>query len=606
MDVIKSPLSMKEYLKLLKFIKPYIALFVVASVCMGISAIFDGVSLGMIVPLCDRILTNKRIIVPTKLPSFLSTLVDKLNSFPPLLLLKWMAITIAVLFILKGLTFFLQNYFMNMVGQGCVREVRNRLYKKFHDLSLDFYARKRTGELVSRITNDVGFITQAISYGLTDLIYQSLQIALFTFLAFYIYWKLALISFASFPLILIPVTRIGKRIKKYSLQVQQRMADLNSLLTETIQGAYIVKLFSRQDYEYQRFKKINYQYYKYILKAIKRTILLSPLTEIVGALIAIVILLIAGREVIEGKLSFGIFGLFLGSLMSMIKPFKKLSGVYSIIQQALSASKRIYEILEEEPTIKEKEGAREITEFRQDIVFKNVWFKYREDEDYVLKDINLKVNKQDIIALVGHSGAGKSTLVNLIPRLYDPQKGAVLIDNIDIRDLKIKSLRNLVSMVSQEMILFNDTVRENIAYGKKDASFEEIVEAAKKAYAYEFIMELPQKFNTIIGDKGFRLSGGEKQRIAIARAILKNSSILILDEATSQLDSESERLIQDALANLIKGKTVFVIAHRLSTVQKATRIVVLDKGTIVEQGTHASLLKKSKIYKQLYELQFNV
>lgn len=597
---------MKEYFKLLKFVKPYIGLLVVASICMGISAIFDGVSLGMIVPISDRVLTNKRIVIPTKLPLFLSELVEKLNNLPPLVVLKGMAITIAVLFLLKGVTFFLQNYLMNIVGQACVREVRNRLYKKFHDLSLDFYGRKRTGELVSRVTNDVGFITHAISYGLTDLIYQSMQITLFTFLAFYIYWKLALISFIIFPLILIPIAKIGKKIKKYSFEVQRRMADLNSLLTETIQGAYIVKLFCREDYEYQRFKEINYQYYKYILKAIKRTILLSPLTEIVGAMMAVVILLIAGREVIGGKLSFGIFGLFLGSLMSMIKPFKKLSAVYSINQQALSASRRIYEILEEEPSVEEKEDAIEITDFEREIVFKSVWFKYMESEDYVLKEINLKVDKHEIIALVGHSGAGKSTLVNLISRLYDPQKGKVLIDGIDIKDLKIKSLRNLVSMVSQEMILFNDTIRENIAYGKENASFEEIVEAAKKAYAYEFIMELPKKFDTIIGDRGFRLSGGEKQRIAIARAILKNSSILILDEATSQLDSESERLIQDALANLMKGKTVFVIAHRLSTVQNATRIVVLDKGTIAEEGPHDSLLKSGRIYKQLYELQFNV
>ncbi|RKY37492.1 MAG: hypothetical protein DRP72_03135 [Candidatus Omnitrophota bacterium] len=597
---------MKEYIKLLKFAKPYTGLLILAFLCMGVSTIFDGISLGMIVPLSDRVLTNKEIIIPTKVPEFVASFIQKLNTLSPLVILKGMVVAIIVLFILKGFFYFLQNYLMNKVGQSVVREVRNKIYKKFQELSLDFYTRKRTGELISRITNDVGFLTNAISYGLTDLIYQSMQLALFTFLVFYIYWKLALISFIIFPLILFPVLPIGKKIKKYSLEVQKKMADLNSLLAETIQGVYIVKVFSREDYEYQRFKKINFDYYKYILKMAKRTILLSPLTEIIGALGAVAIFLIAGREVIEGRLSFGVFGLFLGSLMSMIRPLKKLSGVYSLNQKALSASKRIYEVLEEKPLIKEKEGAIFIKDFKEEIIFDDVWFKYTPYDEYVLKGINLTVKKKDIVALVGHSGAGKSTLVSLLPRLYDPQKGRIIIDGKDLRDLKIESLRRLFSVVSQEMVLFNDTVKENIAYGRRDASFQEIVEAAKKAHAYEFIMELPQKFDTVVGDRGFKLSGGQKQRIAIARAILKDAPILILDEATSFLDSQSEKLIQEALAYLMKEKTVFVIAHRLSTVQTATKIVVLEKGKIVEQGRHSYLLKEGRVYKRLYELQFNV
>lgn len=577
-----------------------------ASICMGGLTLFDGVSLGIIVPLFDRALTNKKIIIPVELPLFLSSLIEKLNDFPPLVILKGIAIVLPILFLLKGVFFFLQNYLMNMAGQAAVREIKNRIYRKFQDLSLDFYSRRRTGELISRITNDVGFVTTAISYGLTDLIYQSMQIILFTCVAFFIYWKLALISFIIFPLILFPVLKIGKTIKKISFEVQKKMADLNSLLTETIQGAYIVKVFTREDYEYKRFDKINTQYYKYTLKSVKRTLLLSPLTEIIGALGAVVILLVAGKEVIAGKLSFGVFCLFLGSLMSMIRPFKKLSNVHSINQQALAASKRIYEILEEVPLIKEKEGAIAIPAFKKSITFSNVWFKYSESDDYVLKEINLKSRKNEIIALVGYSGAGKSTLVSLLPRLYDVQKGRVLIDDIDVKDLEIKSLRNLISVVSQDMVLFNATVRENISYGKENATFEEIAAVAKEAYAYEFIMKFPKKFDTVIGERGFKLSGGQKQRIAIARAILKGSPILILDEATSHLDSKAERLIQEALDNLMKDKTVFVIAHRFSTVQNASKIVVLDQGRIVEVGNHASLLKENKIYNRLYELQFNI
>ena len=596
----------RDYLRLLKFVKPHIGILAAASLCMMVSTIFGGVSLGMIVPLSDRVLTNKKIIIPHNVPDFVSSIINKLNSMEPMHVLKAMAIVLILAFLLKGVALFFQNYLMSIVGQRCIKDVRNVLYRKMHDLSLDFYSRKRTGELISRITNDVGMITNAISYGLTDLIYQSMQIVLFTFLVFYIYWKMALISFVIFPLIIFPVIKLGKRIKKFSIQTQKSMADLNSQLAETIQGAYIVKVFCREDYEHKRFMKINQQYYKFILKSIKRIIILPPFTEFVGVLGAVAILIFAGRDVIEGRLSFGVFGLFMGALMSMIRPFKKLSAVYSINQQALGASGRIYEILEEPVKVKEKDNAIVHKEFDSCIAFDGVWFKYSDNEDFVLKDINLKVNKNDILAIVGHSGAGKSTLVSLIPRLYDPQRGRVTIDGIDLRDLTLHSLRSLISVVSQEMIIFNCTVRDNIAYGREGASFDDIVEASKRAFAYDFIQNLPKGFDTLVGDRGFRLSGGEKQRIAIARAFLKNSSILILDEATSNLDSESEKLIQKALYELIRGKTVFVIAHRLSTVQNATKIVVMDKGRIVEEGVHSELIKNSVVYKRLYQLQFNV
>jgi len=601
---------LKEYLRLLKFAKPYLGLLVLAALCMGVSTVFEGVSLGMIIPMSDRVLTNKEIIIPGNLPHFLSSIIDKLNSIEPLVFLKLIAIFIPILFLLKGWIFFTQGYLMNVVGQGTVRDVRNKLYAKLQDLSMDFYGKSRAGELMARITHDVSRIAIAISTGLKDFIFESMKVICFAFLALYIgfkiSWKLPLITFIIFPLVMAPIIRIGKKIKKIASVRQKRIADLNSLMAETIGGAGVVKAFCREDYEMQRFKDINYQYYKFMLKGAKRTLSLGPLTEFIGVLGAVVILWIVGREVILGNISFGIFGAFLAFIMSMIKPLKKLSNVYAISQGALAASERIYTILEEEPQIKEKANVKQISGFADAIDFKGVWFRYNEEDDYVLKDVNLNAKKGEIIALVGHSGAGKSTLVSLVGRFYDPQKGSICIDNQDIKDVKLKDLRGLIAVVSQDTVLFNSTITDNIAYGKEGASKNEIIEAAKKAYAYEFIVNLPQGFDTIVGDRGFRLSGGEKQRIAIARAILKNAPILILDEATSQLDSVSEQLIKDALYSLMEGRTSFVIAHRLSTVQKADKIIVLEKGKIVETGTHSQLLNQNSLYKRLYELQFNI
>lgn len=601
---------LKDYLRLLKFVKPYKAILLLAIVCMGISTIFEGISLGMIVPLSDRVLTDKKIIIPGNLPSFLSSLVDKFNSIDPLLLFRLMIIFIPILFLAKEILIFLQDYSMNIIGQGVVQNVRNKLYTKFQELSVDFYSKKRSGELMSRITNDVGAITNAISYALKDFIFEFMKLVFFAFCAFFlgfkISWKLPIVVFIIFPTILFPVSKIGKRIKKFTTEMQKKMADLNSLMAETIQGVNIVKSFCREDYELKRFKNINHQYYKFNLKTIKRSLILSPLTEIVGVLGAIFILWLIGKEVISGRISFGVFGMFLAFVMSTIKPLKKLSNVHAINQQALAASERIYDILDSEPTVKNIAGAKEITDFKDSIKFKEVWFEYNPEDGYVLKNINLEVKKGEVVALVGHSGAGKSTLMNLLPRFYDPTKGAIFIDEIDLLNIQLKSLRSMISIVSQDIILFNSTIEDNIAYGKSDATKEDIIEASKKAYAYEFIVNLPQGFQTIIGDRGIRLSGGEKQRIAIARAILKDSPILILDEATSQLDSASEQLVKEALYLLMEGKTVLVIAHRLSTIQKASKIAVLNEGEIIGIGTHSNLLRINSLYKELHDLQFNV
>jgi ATP-binding cassette, subfamily B, bacterial MsbA len=601
---------LKEYFKLVKFAKGQKIWLLLAIICMGITTLFEGVSLGMIIPISDRVLTNKEIVIPGQLPDFLQGFIDKLNSIEPVMFLKIVVIFIPLIFLIKGIFTFLQNYFMNIVGQRVIYEVRNQLFDKFHQLSMNFYARKRMGELMSRITNDVSIITNAISYALKDLLFESMKVVVFAVLAFYIgfkiSWKLPFVAFILFPMIMLPVIQLGKRIKKFTKTMQEKMADLNSLMADTIGGMYIVKAFSRQNHERKRFESINYGYYKYNIKAIKREIVISPLTEFTATIGVVFVLWVVGNEVISGRVSFGIFGAFMAYLMSMIRPIKKLSNVYAINQKALAASSRIYEILEETPQIEERKNPEDIKEIKDSIEFKDVQFRYSPDDDLVLRDINLEVKKGEVVALVGPSGAGKTTLVNLLPRFYDPEKGMVKIDQKDIKDLKIESLRRLISIVSQQTVLFHSTVGENIAYGKEGATFEQVKEAAKKAHAYEFIEQFPKKFDTIIGDRGIKLSGGQKQRISIARAILKDAPILILDEATSQLDSISEKFIKEALSLLMKGKTTFVIAHRLSTVEEADLIVVLDKGKIIETGTHKSLIAGDTAYRRLYELQFNI
>lgn len=592
---------MKDYLKLLKFVGPYKGLFLIAIICMGFSAIFDGVSLAMIVPLADKVLTNKKIIIPAKLPDFLAGFVDKINNTSPEILLNYMVVAVLVLFLLKGIFGFLQSYFMSDIGQRVIRDIRSRLYTKIQSLSLNYFTHKRGGELMSRITNDVRLVENAVSFGSTDLIYQSLQIVIFAIVIFFIYFKMALVSFVFLPLISLPIIKVGKALRKLSKRSQEKIADTNSLLYETIMGVRVVKAFNMEDYEISKFNKVNADYYKISMKSIKRTLLLNPSTEFLGVIIGVLVFFWGGREVIAGRLSFGVFGLFLGSLLSLIRPFKRISQVNALNQQAMAASERIHEVLETEVSVKEAVEAKVLRDFKKNIEFKDIWFSYADTQ--ILKGINLDIEYGQMLAIVGPSGSGKSTLVDLIPRFYDPQNGTVFIDGIDLREFSLKSLRRQVGIVNQETMLFNDTIRSNIAYGKPNASLKEIEEAAKAAHAHDFILNCPQGYDTIIGDRGVMLSGGERQRIAIARALLKDAPILILDEATSQLDSTSERIVQQALDRLVCGRTVFMIAHRLSTVRNANRIVVLDKGMIVEQGTHSQLLEENGLYKRLYAAQ---
>jgi subfamily B ATP-binding cassette protein MsbA len=594
--------GVKDYRKLFRFARPYYAELILSGIFMGIVTLFDVFRLSAIVPVVDRVFTNKQItLTNARLPQFVQDILARLNTLSPLNVLYLILIVVPIALIIRAVFEFLQSYIMSDVGQKVIRDVRNLIYDKLQSLSLDYFTHKRSGELVSRITNDVRMIENAVSYALTDLVYQSFEVVSFAALTVIINWKMALGALILLPLVAIPMVRVGRALRKLSKKSQEKMADINSLLVETFAGVRIVRAFGAEGIEVAKFKKQNHEYYRIAMKSIKRILILGNATELMGVTAALFFIFYAGRQVINGALSFGVFALFMAVFLSLIKPFKKLSQVNSIMQQAVAASARIYEILDTPVIIKEKPGAKELSAFKNNIVFENVWFSYA-DQD-ILKEINLEVKKGEMLAIVGPSGVGKTTLVDLIPRFYEPKKGRVIIDGMDIRDLTFKSLRQHIGMVTQETILFNDTIKANIAYGKPDAPQEEIEQAAIQAHAHEFIRNFPLGYDTVIGDRGAKLSGGERQRLAIARALLKNPPILILDEATSQLDSESERIVQQALDRLIKGRTVFVIAHRLSTVRNAHRIVVLEKGRIVEEGNHSSLLDKDGLYKRLYQLQ---
>lgn len=592
---------MKEYRRFLKFLAPHSGLLVLAVVFMAVSSLFDWVSIAMIVPVTDKVLNNGRIVFPIELPSGIENIVSLVNAASQAQLLRLLILAVPILFLLKGLFNFLYSYYMSNIGQLCVRDIRNRLYEKLQSLSLEYFTKKRAGELISRITNDVKLVENALSYATTDLVYQSFLVVLFAVTIFWVHWKLALVSLCVVPLIAFPILKVGRRLRKISRTSQEKMADINSLLVETINGVRIVKGFSMEDYEVNKFKNQNQQYYKLSMKSIKRALILSPATEFIGVLSGVLVLGWVGKDVIAGELSFGVFGLFLGSLFSLIRPLKKLSQVNSINQQALAANSRIYEVLEAPITVREPDAPWALAKAPGKIELRGVSFRYEEAQ--ILKDISFSVNAGEMLAVVGPSGAGKSTLLDLLARFYDPQEGEVLIDGINIRSLSLKSLRAQFGVVTQETVLFNDTVKANISYGHLEMDDEKIEEAARIANAHSFIVKLPEGYNTLIGDRGTKLSGGERQRLAIARALLKNPPILLLDEATSQLDTESERLVQDALNKLMQGRTVFAVAHRLSTVKDASRIIVLDKGRIIQMGSHNELISSEGLYRKLCEMQ---
>ncbi|MFH1062796.1 MAG: ABC transporter ATP-binding protein [Candidatus Omnitrophota bacterium] len=593
---------MKLYYRLLKnFIGPHLFTLGLSVLFMFLSAIFDSASLTMLVPLSDKVLGQNKIVFDKPLPEFLAKIVEQINETPPLEMLNIIVVIILVVFILKGIFSFGRTYLVTKLSQLVIRDIRDTIYRKIQNFSLDYFTQSVTGHLVSRITYDVDILKGTISVGLT-MIYNCLTMVFLAAIVFYINWKWALMSVALVPLVAWPIVSIGRMIKKISTQAQEKMGDLNRKLFETISGVRIVKAFSMEDKEIIKVGNHNLSFYKIMMRLEKRSQILGPFTEFIGACGGLAFLYYGGRSVINGNMSFGIFVLFLTALLSLIKPFRRLSEIHSINQQGLAAAKRVFDVLDSPIKVAEAKNAIKLPGFKKDLVFTNVSFGY--DETMILNQINLTVSKGDIIGLVGASGVGKTTLVNLIPRFYDPTQGSIKLDGIDIKDVTFKSLRSQIGIVTQDLMLFNDTIRNNIAYSREDATAEEVIKAAKIAEAHEFIMSTPEGYDTIIGDMGMKLSGGQKQRLAIARAILDNPPILILDEATSQLDAESTRLVQEALDKLLSNRTAFVIAHRLATVKKVNRILVFDEGRIVEQGTHEQLLKKNGVYKKLFDLEF--
>ena len=581
-----------------------------AVICMIASSAFSGVSLGMIIPLVDNIITGKKIVVPqgVVLPQVLQDLVNLANSLTPLQLLNSMILIVIVLWLLKNFFEFCQTYLMNDVAQLVIRDVKNIIYKKLLTLSMDFYSKNATGKLMSRITYDAAIIRDSVSTGLTDLFYQPIQLVVYITLLlmvkvyFSISWVLIGISLLLFLLVIYPVAKIGKRLKSISRQSQEKMGEVTTTLHETISGIRVVKAFSMENYEAKKFADQNQSLYKLTMKQVKRMTVVSPITDFVGIVCVAIILWVAAKEIISGALSAGAFITFLVAILSVMKPIKRLTNVYTINQQAMAAAERIFETLDAKSSVSEKPGAVILPKIHSGVRFENVSFKY--DSKDIFKDINLEVPVGSVAAFVGPSGVGKTTLVNLVPRFYDVSSGRVTVDGIDIRDCTIKSLMEQIGIVTQETILFNDTVAANIAYGSSSYTKDDIIKAARIANAHDFIMRMPKGYDTVVGERGFRLSGGEKQRLAIARAVFKDPPILILDEATSQLDTESEILVQEAIDRMMKGRTVFVIAHRLSTIKHASTIYVLDLGKVVAKGSHEELLHKDGLYKRLYDMQF--
>ncbi len=595
---------MKNYLKLLGFLKEQKRLFVVAVVALFVSSLFEGVQYTLLVPLTDRIFNKKQIVFPNQIPDFLRHLIEKLNTMEPATLLSILPWAVVVLMVVKHIFTYLSSYLMNDLSQRVIRDIRDKLYVKIQSFSLDYFSERRTGELLSRITNDVAVVENAISYGVTDLFRQTFLILMYVAIAFSIHFKAACVIFFVLPLIGWPLSRIGAKLRKLSKRTQENMADVNSILLETISGVRVVKAFGTENFEINRFRAKNQEAYKLRLKSVKRILLMNPITELFGLFCGIAIILWMGKQVMDEQLSFGVFAFFLSSILLIISPLKKLGNVHAMTQQALAANERIYDVLDEVPTVQEKPDAFVLPVIQKNIKLENISFRYESQGTEVLRNINLEIKVGELVAIVGPTGTGKTTLANLIPRFYDVSAGRVTVDGKDVRDVTFGSLRAQIGIVSQENFLFNDTVGANIAYGTPQATQDEIEKSAERAFAHQFIIKMPEGYATVIGDRGFRLSGGEKQRIAIARAILRNPPILILDEATSQLDSESEKYVQDALDKLMVGRTVIAIAHRLSTIKKANKIVVLDKGGIVGLGPHEALLTTCGLYKRLYETQF--
>ncbi|MCE5194913.1 MAG: ABC transporter ATP-binding protein/permease [Nitrospiraceae bacterium] len=570
---------MKTINRILALSKPYWGRIIIAAICSVFASGMNGALAYLVKPAVDKVF------------------VEKNSEY-----LVMIAIAVFVVYIARGIFAFCQSYLMRSVGLKIVRNIRNSLYEHATVLPMSFFGKDSTGAMISRIINDAGTIQGLLAYTVKDIFVESFTVIALVGVAMYMRWDMTLITIFGLPIALYYVSKLGKRLKSVSKRALEKISEITQILTESFMGIKIIKSFNREQDELSRFKKKNQDYYRELMRSTRIVEATSLIMEFVGGIGIAFVIWYGGSFVIKGNVTPGEFFSFMTAIFMIYTPAKRLVNANNNLHQAGAPLDRIDKLLAEN---KESGTDTELKNIDKEIVFKNISFRYENTKEDALEDVNLSVKKGEIIALVGKSGAGKSTFVDLISRFYDPIKGEILIDGYNISRVSLKSLRHLIGIVSQDIILFNDTVRANIAYGRKDATEKDIVNAAKAAFAHEFILELPQGYDTIIGERGIRISGGQKQRLSIARAILKNPPILILDEATSSLDTASEMMVQKALETLMEGRTTFVIAHRLSTVRKADRIIVFDKGKITESGTHNDLIKNNGIYKKLHNLQFN-
>jgi subfamily B ATP-binding cassette protein MsbA len=612
---------MSTLARLLRYVVPWWRDLAAALLFTFLFALFSGVTIGMILPFTQILFEGKIDVDTIREPAAEpSTLIPALAEWKeklragflglfadeePRRALAKVCAGVFVVFLLKGLFHYLHQILMITLQERVIKRIRDDLFLRIERLPIAYFERSRAGELISRVTNDVALVKDMVSVLFTEAIQNAMLLLVFAAVALFVSWPLALLSFVIFPVLALFTGKVSRRLRKYSTRFQEDMARITARLQETIAGIRIVKAFSMERFEQAKFEEATGGYLRSYLRFKRVAILASPIAEQLGVVGAILVLWAGGNRVLEGRgLEPEGFFLFLAAVLNMMQPIRKLSHVNTLVQQGLSAAARVFLVLDEEEEPRPEGGVR-LREVRDEIRFENVSFRYDGGGGTsALEDVDIHVPAGTMVALVGPSGAGKSTLVDLLARFRDPTAGRITIDGTDVRAIDLGSLRGLMGIVTQEVVLFNDSVRDNIAYGRSDRSLEAIRAAAAAANADVFIEKMPQGYDTRIGDRGLRLSGGERQRLAIARAILKDPPILILDEATSSLDSESEALVQSAVENLVRNRTTLVIAHRLSTIRRADRIVVLERGRVVQQGTHEELLGRHGLYKRLFEMQF--